>query len=152
MRVRAAEPKDRDTLVAMRVALWPSDGTETEHRADVDALLAGKPHSALPLVNLVAEDERGAVVGFIEVGLRSHAESCDPMHACGFIEGWFVDEAHRRCGVGGTLVRAAEDWARAQGCVDMASDTWHDATHSVRAHEALGYAVVERLVCFHKKL
>ena len=37
--------------------------------------LSGTPASTLPLVCLVAEVD-GLVVGFIEVGLRSHADGC----------------------------------------------------------------------------
>jgi len=49
-------------------------------------------------------------------------------------------------------VAAAEDWARAQGCREMASDTWLDNTLSQQAHARLGYAEVERLVHFRKTL
>lgn len=63
------------------------------------------------------------MTGFLEVGLRSHADGCDPAQPVGFVEGWFVEEACRNRGIGRALMRAAEDWARGQGCVEMASDT-----------------------------
>jgi len=47
---------------------------------------------------------------------------------------------------------AAEDWARSQGCVEMASDTWVDNDLSQRVHEALGYEVVDRCVHYRKTL
>jgi aminoglycoside 6'-N-acetyltransferase I len=70
----------------------------------------------------------------------------------GFIEGWFVDEDLRRGGVGGELVRAAESWARAQGCSEMASDCHLENEVSRLAHLALGYAEHGRVIQFCKRL
>ena len=148
--IRRARRGDIDGVVACAAALW-SDAPVAEHRAHMRALLAGRPGSTLPLVVFVAE-HRGRVVGFLEVGLRSHADGCDGRRPVGFVEGWFVAAAHRRSGVGGALMKAAEAWARAQGCVEMASDTWADNRASVRAHVALGYEVVDRCVNFRKAL
>jgi aminoglycoside 6'-N-acetyltransferase I len=150
MKVRPATLADLDALAARFFALWP-DGSLDEHRAEAEKILAGTPVSTMPLAVFVAELD-GLVVGFAEVGLRSHADGCDPARPVGFLEGWFVDEPHRRSGVGGALVRAAEEWARAQGCREIASDTWLDADTSIRAHEALGFEVVDRCVNFRKSL
>lgn len=150
--VRPAVASDRDAMVRMRVALWP-DGSLADHARDVDDYLAGRNASSLPLVNLVAEDA-GEVLGFVEADLRSHADGCDVSRPVGYIEGWFVVESRRRSGVGAALVAAAEAWARAQGCVEMASDTWSDARGATSeiAHAALGYEVVDRVVHFRKAL
>ena len=106
----------------------------------------------MPLINLVAEASDQRLVGFLEVGLRSHADGCDPSRAVGFIEGWYVADGHRHQGIGRKLLTAAENWARVQGCVEMASDTWVDNELSQRVHEALGYAVVDRCVHYRKSL
>ena len=45
-------------------------------------------------------------------------------------------------------MRAAEEWARAQGCVEMASDALIENERSQRAHEALGFDVADRCVHF----
>jgi aminoglycoside 6'-N-acetyltransferase I len=92
----------------------------------------------MPLVVFVAEAD-GGVVGFIEVGLRSHADGCDTRHSVGFIEGWHVEPARRDNGAGRALMRTAEEWARSQGCHELASDTWIDHESSQRAHQALGF-------------
>ena len=115
------------------------------------ALLAGKPHSTLPLVAFVAEVRRRAG-GFIEVGLRSHADGCDGRRPVGFVEGWFVRASHRQRGIGRALFLAAERWAAAQGCTEMASDTWIESASSQRAHAALGFQVVDRCVNFRKDI
>ena len=134
----------------MRVDLWP-EGSSEEHRGELEEFLVeGKMPSILPAAIFVAVDE--AVLGFIEVGLRSVADGCDPIRPAGYIEGWYVVPSHRRTGVGAMLVQAAEDWARAQGCTEIASDTWLDNEVSQRAHEALGYEVVDRVVAYRKGL
>jgi aminoglycoside 6'-N-acetyltransferase I len=106
----------------------------------------------LPLVILVAEDKDGSLVGFLECGLRSHAESCNPSRPVGYVEGWYVAEGHRRRGIGKSLLAAAEEWARSQGCVEMASDALIDNALSQKVHQHLGFEVVERSVHFRKDL
>jgi aminoglycoside 6'-N-acetyltransferase I len=148
--VRLGGAADTDVVARMFFELWP-DAALAEHREEAALILAGTPPSTLPLVVFVAEagDE---VIGFIEVGLRSHADGCDTRQPVGFIEGWYVAPEHRGNGVGRALMRAAEHWARAQGCLELASDTWIDHESSRRAHEALGFEVVDRCVHFKKAL
>ena len=88
----------------------------------------------------------------MEVDLRSHADGCNPLQPVGYIEGWYVAEDHRHRGVGRKLVAAAENWARSHGSVEMASDAIIDNEMSQRAHEALGYEVVDRCVHYRKRL
>jgi aminoglycoside 6'-N-acetyltransferase I len=106
----------------------------------------------MPLVVLVAEAKDGGLAGFLEVGLRSYADGCEASHPVGYVEGWYVVENWRRQGIGAELLRAAEDWARNQGCIEMASDTAIDNAVSQRAHEALGFEVAERSVLYRKTL
>jgi aminoglycoside 6'-N-acetyltransferase I len=70
----------------------------------------------------------------------------------GFIEGWFVYEPLRHQGIGRALMRTAEQWAREQGCIEMASDTWIDHSLSQNAHKSLGFEIVDRCVHFRKRL
>ncbi len=77
---------------------------------------------------------------------------CNPSRPVGYIEGWYVAESHRHTGIGRKLLAVAEDWARSQGCVEIASDTWVDNEVSQRVHEALGYEVVDRCVHYRRTL
>jgi aminoglycoside 6'-N-acetyltransferase I len=143
-------PSDVASLAHLAHKLWP-DADEGELRGEYASLLAGERRSTLPLTLFVAEAfER--VVGFVEVGLRSHADGCDPSRPCGFIEGWYVEAEFRMKGVGRALAGRAEAWCREQGCKEMASDTWVDNPGSVSAHSALGYEVVDRCVHLRKQL
>lgn len=148
--VRPIERRDYNELLKMLVALWPAESTR-DHGRQIRSILNGKPRSILPLTMFVAERE-GALVGFVEVGLRSHANGCDPIRAVGFIEGWYVSAQCRKQGIGRALFAAAERWSRQHGCREMASDTWTDHRLSVKAHVALGYAVEGHFVNFRKRL
>lgn len=148
--IRRASSADLRPVMALCAALWP-DEPVAEVEPHIAALLAGEPWSTLPLVLFVAE-RAGALIGFVEVGLRSHAEGCDGRAAVGFIEGWYVAPEHRRQGVGGALIACAEGWAREQGARELASDTWLGHQLSIDAHRALGFEVVESTVHFRKPL
>ena len=149
--IRQAEISDQQALATMRELLWPDSPLE-EHRKEVEAILRSGQYGTLPMAILISHQNEGTPTGFIEVGLRSHADGCDTAHPVGFLEGWFVHEAFRRQGIGAALVRAAEDWARRQGCREIASDTWIDDQMSIDAHQALGFEVVDRCVHFRKPL
>jgi len=150
-RIRLARPSDRDGLVRLRTELWPKSSAE-EHARELTAIFEGNAPLTMPLITLVAETSDRSIVGFLEVDLRSHADGCNPARPVGYIEGWYVAEGYRQQGIGRRLLGAAEDWARSQGCVEMASDAWIDNQVSQRVHEALGYEVVDRCVHYGKAL
>jgi aminoglycoside 6'-N-acetyltransferase I len=149
--IRLARPSDHDQLLRMREALWPESSAE-EHSRELTEILEGRAPVTLPLIILVAEARDRMLVGFLEVDLRSHADGCNPVRPVGYLEGWYVDENHRSRGIGRKLLAMAEEWARSQGCVEMASDTWIDNEVSQRVHEELGYEVVDRCVHYRKTL
>jgi len=149
--IRLAQLSDHDQLLCFREALWPQISAE-EHARELTLILEGKSVTTLPLIIFVAEANDGKLAGFLEVDLRSHADGCDPSRPVGYIEGWYVAEKSRHTGIGRKLLAAAEDWARSQGCVEVASDTWIDNEVSQRVHEALGYEVVDRCVHYRKTL
>jgi aminoglycoside 6'-N-acetyltransferase I len=78
---------DCTQLARLRKALWPDSSIE-EHTLELSLILEGKASLTMPAINLVAEATDGKVVGFLDVGLRSHADGCDLSHPAGFIEGW----------------------------------------------------------------
>jgi aminoglycoside 6'-N-acetyltransferase I len=148
--VRLANAEDAPQILAMFRTLWP-DEPAREHAAHIRGLLSHTARTTLPLVLFVAEVE-ARLVGFAEVGLRSHANGCDGRRPVGFLEGWYVAKGSRRQGIGRQLVVVAEKWCRAQGCTEMASDTWANHSLSIAAHRAIGYEVEGRYVNFRKTL
>ena len=149
--IRSARPADREPLAQLRRALWPESSAE-DHSNELALILAGKAPGILPATIFVAESSDAELLGFLEAGLRSHADGCDPSRPVGYVEGWYVTETHRRHGMGAALLRAAEDWARKQGCTEMASDTQLENLLSQRAHASLGFHVAERSILYRKTL
>jgi aminoglycoside 6'-N-acetyltransferase I len=149
--VRLAEIADQESLAQMRALLWPHASVE-EHGRELQSLLFERRSGTMPADVFVSCDARGTLTGFLEIGLRSHADGCDPARPVGFIEGWCVADGWRRRGVGQALMQAAEEWARCHGCVEMASDTWINHLASQEAHEAPDFEIVVRCVHFRKKL
>jgi aminoglycoside 6'-N-acetyltransferase I len=100
---------------------------------------------------LLACSGSGAPLGFVELSIRPQAPGCTSDRVA-FVEGWYVDPGHRRRRVGAALMRAAEEWGRANQCPELGSDTqlWNEP--SIDAHKALGFEEVERLVAFRKSL
>lgn len=87
----------------------------------------------MPIAVLVAQDEHGALLGFLEVGLRSYADGCDPARPAELTERLVRAGGFRNTGIGAELMHAAEEWSREQGYRDMASDNWIDDHESQRA-------------------
>jgi len=102
------------------------------------------------MVAFVAE-EAGALLGFVEVSVRPYAEGCRTGRV-GYLEGWFVEPGRRWRGVGRQLLAAAEEWARSQGCTELASDAEADDDASAAAHRAVGFADLGLVRCFRKDL
>jgi aminoglycoside 6'-N-acetyltransferase I len=130
----------------LRGRLWPHLLRELLAREQQE-ILADPERNAV----LVAAAPGGGLIGFVEVALRDWAAGCST-RPVGYIEGWYVEPAYRRRGIGRRLIEAAEGWALARGCTEMGSDAELDNEVSQRAHRALGYAEVIRLVCFSKKI
>jgi len=146
-----ARTGDRQQLARLREALWPESSAE-DHAKELLGILNGKGLGTMPIAEIVAEESDGTLVGFLEAGLRSHADGCDVSRAVGYVEGWYVAESRRKRGIGRKLMAAAEDWVRTQGCLEMASDALLGNSVSELAHHALGFAVVDRCVRFRKAL
>ena len=144
--IRPATPRDLVALLRMRRALWPEDADSQEE--DLQDFFAGRSRQAL--AQLLA-DEGGEAVGFVELSIRAYAEDCKTDRVA-FLEGWFVEPAWRRRGIGRALVAAAEAWGRAQGCSEFASDTKADNLASAAAHLALGFEDAGAIRCFRKLL
>jgi aminoglycoside 6'-N-acetyltransferase I len=151
MSIRQARESDRLELAEMRSLLWPDSSLDQQLR-EVDAVLSTGISGTLPGAILVSHGEDGMLTGFLEVDQRSHADGCDPAQPVGYVEGWYVREGFRGIGVGRALMSAAEEWARAQRCVEMASDVLIENEGSLRAHDALGFEVVDRCVHLRKRL
>ena len=145
MTVREIVERDRAEWVRLREALWP--GSLSDHDVETRAHF---DHPASALIVFVAEVER-RVVGFLEMDFRPYAPACSSSPVP-FIEGWYVEPAWQRRGIGRALVEAAEARARTMGHTEIASDAELENVDGIAAHRALGYEEVERSVAFRRSL
>jgi aminoglycoside 6'-N-acetyltransferase I len=148
VRVRPVTPADAPAWLRMRDALWPEDENHW-HATEVERFLAGE--LPMPLAVLMAVDDADQPIGFVELFIRPYAEDCETDRVA-YLEGWYVEPAVRRQGVGRALIAAAEDWGRAQGCTEFGSDALIDNHLSAAAHAALGFVETAQIRCFKKNL
>jgi putative acetyltransferase len=152
--IRPARAGDLAEWIRMRSLLWP-DCTAAEQAAETAAFFdpaqPGWLEPCLAIAVFVAARPTGRLCGFLEATLRPYAEDC-VTRPVGYVEGWFVDADQRRLGIGRGLLTAAEEWAAARGCREMASDAAIDNTVSRTAHVALGFEESSRAVHLRKWL
>lgn len=144
--IRPLEERDLAEWLRLRTSLWDQTA-EDDHRTEMVEIFE-HPDSQFVAV---ADIGSGRLVGFLEASIRNQVEDCETENV-GYLEGWFVETDHRRQGIGAKLVAAAEDWARAHGCAEMASDAEIGNMASQQAHAQLGYTETSRLVHLRKEL
>jgi aminoglycoside 6'-N-acetyltransferase I len=144
--VRPVTEKDLSEWFRLRQRLWDAT-SDDDHKAEMLDIL---DHMDTQLV-LVADGSDGKLAGFLEASIRPFVEDCESDNV-GYLEGWYIDPEYRRKGLGGRLVKAAEEWAREKGCTEMASDAELGNEMSLVAHTRLGYAETSRLVHLRKEL
>ncbi len=138
---------DQPGWLEMRMALW-ADATAEDHRGYMAIALA-QPERFL---QLMVYDQNRTPIGFIEGSIRNDYVNGTETSPVGFVEGVFVIPSMRRKGVARQLFAAIGDWARARGCLELASDALLENEASQRAHRALGFRETERVVYFAKPL
>jgi GNAT superfamily N-acetyltransferase len=67
-----------------------------------------------------------------------------------YVEGIYVKAKYRNQDVGRTLIQYAEQWAREQGCIELALDALLDNPASHEFYTKVGFREVERVVFFIK--
>lgn len=144
MEIRKASPAESRTLAELASQLFSdaADALEPEF-----AMLTTSDKAAC----FLAFDGDQAV-GFAQCQLRhDYVEGCTTSPV-GFLEGIYVDEAHRHGGVAKALLNACEDWARSVGCTEFASDCEIDNHASLAWHLKAGFQEMGRTIWFAKKL
>ena len=131
---------DGDWL-SLRTTLWP-EASNAEHRAGMADALARAHYVRL------ARDAGGAAVGFVEASKRVDYVNGTGTSPVIFLEGIYVIPAFRRQGVARMLVNAVMNWARKEGCRELASDSLLANPDAHAAHLALGFEETERVVYF----
>lgn len=143
--IREFRESDLSEWLRLRKMLWDQTSVE-EHKAEMLDIL---DHHETQQVFVAESGSR--LCGFLEVSIRPFVEDCHSDHV-GYLEGWFVEPDLRKQNIGGRLVEAAERWARANDCTEMASDAEMGNELSLTAHLKLGYIETSRLIHLRKDL
>ncbi|WP_031294010.1 aminoglycoside 6'-N-acetyltransferase [Sphingobium ummariense] len=131
----------------MRNALWPEEGV-AGHRDEARAMLEVGGGQ----VAFVALDLADRPIGFVEAVLRhDYVNGCDSSPVA-FVEGLYVEPAHRGEAVARALVAAVEQWGGGQGCTELASDADITNLASHAFYRAIGFEETERVVYFRKRI
>ncbi|MCR4886033.1 MAG: GNAT family N-acetyltransferase [Clostridiales bacterium] len=136
---------DTAAAAALACELWPDHSAE-EMAEEIASLLA-REDAAIFLYK-----EQGEAVGFAQCQLRRDYVEGTESSPVGYLEGIYVRAGVRRQGIARSLLSACENWAKAHGCAEFASDCEMDNADSQRFHRAVGFEEANRIVAYVKKL
>ena len=143
--IRKAKIADLPVLTELALEQWP------DHGADKMYFDLGRIMTAGESVFFLA-CEAEIAVGFAQCQLRHDYVEGTENSPVGYLEGIYVKEAFRAHGFASRLMKACEDWARAAGCMEFASDCEIDNKESLDFHLKLGFREANRIICFTKQL
>lgn len=143
--VQKATVNELPILAELACQLWP-EHTARELREEYAAIME-KPDAAF----FLAYGE-GAAVGFAQCQLRHDYVEGTDSSPVGYLEGIYVTQNCRKQGIAKALLAACENWAKAQGCTEFASDCELTNTQSLQFHLNMGFREANRIICFTKKL
>ena len=144
MKIVKAEVKDASEVAWLSLQLWP------EH--DIEEM-------ELEFRELIQMDDaavflalEGEAVGFAQCQLRRDYVEGTQSSPVGYLEGIFVTQPCRTRGYARALLAAGQDWARARGCTEFASDCELTNSESLAFHLRMGFLEANRIICFTKRL
>ena len=144
MKIVKAEVKDASEVARLSLQLWP------EH--DIEEM-------ELEFRELIQMDDaavflarEGEAVGFAQCQLRRDYVEGTQSSPVGYLEGIFVTRPCRNRGYARALLAACQDWARARGCTEFASDCELTNSESLAFHLSMGFLEANRIICFTKRL
>ena len=143
--IRLATESDREHWARMRVSLW-DDLKDALNQFEITEMLNDEKST-----NYFVVDAADNPIGFAEINIRDYANGCT-QQPVPFLEGIWIDDDHRRSGVGRALIARITNDLRAQGYVELCSDILETNHQSHRAHENWGFEETERVVYFRKSL
>ena len=144
MKIVKAEVKDAPEVARLSLLLWPEHDKEEMEREYRE--LIKKDDAAVFLA------QEGETVGFAQCQLRRDYVEGTESSPVGYLEGIFVTESCRNRGYARALLVACQDWARARGCTEFASDCELTNSESFAFHLRMGFLEANRIICFTKRL
>ena len=143
--IRKATRNDLPILAELSCRLWP-DHTVEQMRSEFAEMMENGDAA------LFLAYEKATAIGFAQCQLRHDYVEGTDASPVGYLEGIYVTEGHRKQGVAKALLAACEQWAKAQGCTEFASDCELNNTQSLQFHLNVGFTEANRIICFTKKI
>jgi aminoglycoside 6'-N-acetyltransferase I len=146
MKIVKIAQDDFNEWLDLAVKLWP-DYSATEMQDILTEILDSDRETAF-----IMRDDNCKAIAFMNLSLRFEYVPEATQSPVGYIEGIYVKDEYRDRGFGKTLVEYAEQWALAQGCIELASDALVENTASHKFHTKTGFREAERTVFFIKSI
>ena len=145
MRLMTAEKEHLQDAVKLLMKLWPGH----EEAEMLECVQEYMEHEGKTV--LLAKEE-GLYWGICLVSLRHDYVEGTEGSPVGYLEGIYVEKEHRNMGTARALLKGAQQWAKAKGCREFASDCEIDNTESLAFHLACGFEEANRIICFVKEI
>ena len=145
MTVHQASIAEMDLVTLLALKLWP------EHDYAELAIELNEIASQEDAAFFLAYDGQ-QTAGFAQCQLRYDYVEGTESSPVGYLEGIFVARPCRNRGYARALLAACQDWARARGCTEFASDCELTNSESLAFHLRMGFLEANRIICFTKRL
>lgn len=145
MQIKKLTSENIEALAHLFVELWPDCTFETEFEY-CKKILKSKDQTAF----LVMQNHD--YIAFAYLSLRNDFVEGATSYPVAYLEGIYVKEAFRKAGVASKLINRAEQWAKENGCSQLASDVEIHNKQSIRFHQKSGFKEENRVVCFIKDI
>ncbi|GAP96611.1 aminoglycoside 6'-N-acetyltransferase [Leptolyngbya sp. NIES-2104] len=139
-------PDDFQEWLSLALELW-SDYSSAEMEVSLTDILHSDREQGV-----LVRDDRGCAIAFMNLSLRSDYVPDATKSPVAYVEGLYVKAEYRNQEVGRTLIQYAEQWAREQGCIELALDALLDNPASHEFYAKVGFREVERVVFFIKSV
>ena len=136
---------DVPTVTKLALELWPDN--EIEPLANEMEVIIAQSDATI----ILAYNEQQAI-GFAQCQIRNDYVEGTNTSPVGYLEGVYVKEDYRQQGLARELIATCEQWAKAQGCSEFASDCELHNEESLAMHIRLGFIEANRIICFTKQL
>jgi aminoglycoside 6'-N-acetyltransferase I len=146
MKIVKIAQDDFNEWLDLALKLWP-DYSSIEMQSILTEILDSDRETAF-----LMRDELGKAIAFMNLSLRYEYVPEATRSPVGYIEGIYVKDEYRHQGIGKAMLKYAEQWALAQGCIELASDALIENTASHEFHRKTGFREAERTVYFIKSI
>lgn len=143
--IKEASVEDSKAIAGLAMLLWPDNDINSLEKELKEYLTLGKVVIFIYILETVP-------VGFAQCNLRYDYVEGTESNPVGYLEGIFVKSEYRKRGIAKELLSQCENWAKAQGSREFASDCELNNTESLKFHLQLGFEEANRIICFKKRL